>query len=402
VIEEIEGQLNKILQKKIGDIDQDLEAKILQAREEAGRQREAVEKDIGKEKSAIAEYRNMIREAEAERAALVGDIREHFKRILQFQQEIEGLAKATADEIRVVNEIQVKLEETRHRTAERAAFLKNDLRERFGIVADVPEEKGEPLQMDLELELEKLRKIKELLALESAAKSVLGPAVGESSQELPQPHNGEDPDRFKIPDIQELIESSEPAGEGERPVALSSPAEVPVVRKGEVAEGSEEEVETFLDSCRKSEPSDGWGEVEYFQKGEKAVIDGERLMATIDKILDESRRLIERLGQTESPKDQFFIKQELVNFQEGLRALFLRIVKMSEKGSWSLPRFTRDVLNVQSLRVFLERLSMENWSNAEEFRLFSESVRELQTAFRTKTEPRGAFLRSLKDEIESS
>jgi hypothetical protein len=402
VIEEIEGQLNKILQKKIGDIDQDLEAKILQAREEADRRREAVEKDIGKEKSAIAEYRNLIREAEAERAALVGDIREHFKKILHLQQEIEGLAKATADEIRVVNEIQGKLEETRHRTAERAAFLKNDLRERFGIVADVPEEKGEPLQMDLELELEKLRKIKELLALESAAKTILEPADGESPREHAQPHNGEDPDRFKIPAIRELIESAEPSEKAGGPEALSSPAEVPAAPKGEARPGSGEEVEAFLDSCRKSEPSDGWGEVEYFQKGEKAIIDGERLMATVDKILDESTRLIERLGQTESPKDQFFIKQELVNFQEGLRALFLRIVKMSEKGSWSLSRFTRDVFNVQSLRLFLERLSMENWSNAEEFRLFSESVREFQAAFRTKIEPRADFLRSLKDEIESS
>ncbi len=401
VIEEIEGQLNKILEKKIGDIDRDLETKISQAREEAVRRREAAEKDIGKEKSALVEYRNMIREAEAERAALIGDIRDHFKKILHFQEEIEGLAKATADEIRAVNEIQSQLEVTRQRTAERAAFLKNDLRERFGIVADVPEEKEEPLQMDLELELEKLRKIKELLAMESAAKSILAPAGdAESPGEPAHPHNGEDPDRFKIPEIHELIESSEPAGE--EPAVLSSPAEAPAAPAKAGPVPSEGEIVAFLDSCRKTEPSDGWGEIEYFQHGEKVIVDGERLIATMDRILDESRRLIERLGQTESPKDQFFIKQELVNYQEGLRALFLRIVKMSEKGAWSLSRFTRDVLNVQVLRVFLERLSMENWSNVEEYDLFLESVRGLKAAFQAKTEDRPAFLRSLKDEVESS
>jgi uncharacterized membrane-anchored protein YhcB (DUF1043 family) len=403
VIDEIENQLDKILQKKIGQIDENLEVTILKAREEAGRERETVEKDISKEKNALAEYRNMIREAEAERASLIDDVREHFKKILQFQKEIEGLAKATAEEIRAVNEIQSRLEETRQRTAERAAFLKNDLRERFGIVADVPEEKEEPLRMNLELELEKLRKIKELLAMESAAKGlqgIVGPGDGaESPRGTSEPPGGEDLEGFKIPEIGQLIETEGPSGQEQEGPA--SPAEASAPREDKAPAFSEEEAVAFLESCRRTEPSDGWGEIEYFQRGDKAVIDGERLISTIDKNIEESRRLIEKLGQTESPKDQFFIKQELVNFQEGLRALFLRIVKMSEKGSWSLSRFTRDVLNIQVLRVFLERLSMENWSNAEEFTLFAESVRELESAFRTKVQLREAYLRSLKEEVES-
>jgi len=404
VIDEIENQLDKILQKKIGQIDENLEVTILKAREEAGRERETVEKDISKEKNALAEYRNMIREAEAERASLIGDVREHFKKILQFQQEIEGLAKSTAEEIRAVNEIQSKLEETRERTAERAAFLKNDLRERFGIVADVPEEKEEPLRMDLELELEKLRKIKELLAMESAAKNIqgiVGPADGdEGPSDVSKPRNGEEPKGLRIPKIQDLIESSEAAPE--KPEGPTSPADLQPAQPEEAPAIGEEELAAFLDSCRKSEPSDGWGEIELFQRGEKAVIDGERLVAAVEKNLEESRRLIEKLSQTESPKDQFFIKQELVNYQEGLRALFLRIVKMTEKGAWSLPRFTRDVLNIQILRAFLERLSMENWSNADEFGLFATGAKDMQAAFKAKIQPRTDYLRSLKEEIEST
>jgi hypothetical protein len=345
----------------------------------------------------------MIREAEAERASLLGGIRDHFKKILRFQDEIEGLAKATAEEIRAVNEIQGRLEETRVRTAERAAFLKNDLRERFGIVADVPEEKEEPLRMDLELELEKLRKIKELLAMESAAKSIqgmMGQAEGfEPPEELAHPQNGEEQVGLKVPEIQELIESSGPT-EGE-PDGPTSAAEAPPPATEDERTASEEELEEFLDACRRTEPSDGWGEIHYLQRGDRAVVDGERLISVIDKTIEESRRLSEKLGQTESPKDQFFIKQELINWQEGLRAIFLRTLKMCEKGTWSLPRFTRDVLNTQVMRVFLERLSMENWSNPDEFGLFSDSVKELRTAFEAKIQSRAAYLRSLKEEVES-
>ena len=58
--------------------------------------------------------------------------------------------------------------------------------------------------------------------------------------------------------------------------------------------------------------------------------------------------------------------------------------------------------NGHVLRVFLERLSMENWSNTEEYGLFADSVKNLKTAFQAKTEDRPAFLRSLKAEVESS
>jgi hypothetical protein len=108
-----------------------------------------------------------------------------------------------------------------------------------------------------------------------------------------------------------------------------------------------------------------------------------------------------KLGQTESPKDQFFIKQELINWQEGLRALFLRVVKMCEKSAWSLPRYTQEILNSQVLRRLLERLSMENWSNLEEFASFSAAMSEIKKAFQAKVESRLAYLLSLKREIET-
>ena len=90
-----------------------------------------------------------------------------------------------------------------------------------------------------------------------------------------------------------------------------------------------------LESYRRTEPANGSGEIHYFQKDRIAIADPEKLLDAVDRTLEEGQRLSVKLGQTESPKDQFFIKQELINWQEGLRALFLRVVKMCEKSSWS-------------------------------------------------------------------
>ncbi len=414
VIQEIESQLDKILQKKVGEIDRDLEGRILQEQESAHRRKEEAEKEIKRERETLGEYRTMVRETESERAVLLNEIKEHFRKILHFQGEIEHLAKATADEIKIVNEIQLRLEELRQRTADRAAFLKNDLRERFGIIADVPEDHDVPIKMDLELELEKLRKIKELLAMESSARII--PELDdvqeevEAQEEPPASRDEDEEESEDVPEIGELIElaptpEEEPTEPEQAPAHVglreSSPAEPPPPVREEEPSGLEENIAADLETYRRTEPANGSGEIHYFQCGDKSVVDSDQLFAAIEKTLEEAQRLSVKLNVTESPKDQFFIKQELINWQEGLRALFLRIIKMSEKKAWSLPRYTADILNTQILRDFLERLSMENWSNPEEFALFRDSMKELRSRYLSRIEARTAYFRSLKEDIES-
>jgi len=134
------------------------------------------------------------------------------------------------DEIKRVNEIQERLEALRARTSERAAFLKNDLRERFGIVAEVMEEEPKPLSLDLDEELEKLRKIKDLLAIESAAAS-LGRVGGEPArqEDLAVMDAAAVKSAPEIPGIQELIAG--PASvEEPAPPAAAEPAPAPARR----------------------------------------------------------------------------------------------------------------------------------------------------------------------------
>jgi hypothetical protein len=414
VIQQIEAQLDKLLQRKIDDIERDLTARINEEKEAARKRKEEVEREFLKERDALSDYRAVARAAEEERAGLLQEAKQHFDKVVSLQAEIESLARATVDEIKMVTEIQERVEGLRQSTAGRADFLKTDLRDRFGIVADVFEAEERSPALDLDEELGKLRKIKELLAIESAAVG-LGriPAEKPGTGDLAGLDIPEAPPGVRIPEIPELVAGSpepiEGASSGLAAVseAAAAPAELrpEAPAESELApakeEESEEAVGEALESCRRSEPANGNGEIHYFQKDSKILVDGESLFLAVDKTVEESLRLSAKLGQTESPKDQFFIKQELINWQEGLRALFLRVIKMTEKRIWGLPEYTADVLNAHSLRTILERLSMENWSNPEEFASFTAAAAEMKKAYSDRITPRGAYLRALKKELES-
>jgi hypothetical protein len=408
VIQEVEDQLERILQKKFRDVDSDLLDRINREKETARKRKDEIEREFEKEKTALTDYRVMVRDFEEQRAGLLNEARERFDKVVKFQAEIESLAKSTVEEIRRVNEIQERLEALRAKTAERAAFLKDDLRERFGIVAEVMEEEPKPLSLNLDEELEKLKKIKELLAIESATASLgrVGgvPARDEDLGALDAAAEKADVD---IPEIRDLISGPAPADVPEAPAVAAAPAPSGPRTAPEPAPGpdlpeavTEEEVVAGIEAARRTEPANGSGEIHYFQGDRVVIADPEKILAAVDRAVEEGQRLSAKLGLTESPKDQFFIKQELINWQEGLRALFLRVIKMCEKSSWALPRYTEEIINPQILRRLLERLSMENWSNLEEFAAFSASMGEIRKAFEARLEPRLAYLLSLKRELE--
>ena len=338
VIQEVEDQLERILQKKFYDVDAELVERINREKEAARRRKEQIEREFDKEKTALTDYRVMIRDFEEQRAGLLNEARDRFQKVLKFQAEIENLAKSTVDEIKRVNEIQERLEGLRTKTSERAAFLKNDLKERFGIVAEVMEEEPKPLGLDLDEELEKLRKIKDFLAIESTAAN-LGRMGGEVARredldvmdaaagfgrrgdpQTPRPHRRAGrPGSIRNPGRSGASRRDGPrtgAPSPSRPPAKWSPRRP---------------LSLFSKTAARRNTANGSGEIHYFQKGKVIIADPEKILAAVDRTMDEAQRLSLKLGQTESPKDQFFIKQELINWQEGLRALFLRIIKMCEK-----------------------------------------------------------------------
>jgi hypothetical protein len=388
VIQEIEQQLEKLLPRKKEDIERALAARIQKEKEIARKKVEEVEKEFVQEREALVEFRIMVAEVEAERDTILEEVRERIKRVLQFQAEVENLSKQTVEEIRNVTDLQQKLESLRQRTAERAGFLKKDLRERFGIITEVPDrDEAAAPGMDLDQELENLRRIKELLS----AGLLRG---GEEQRPLPEEGNPWD---LRVPEIQDLIQSAAPPEntEAEYSVLEEEPGREAV--PGETRPGS---AAGALDALGRKEPIDGRGEIRYFQKEKKVVLDPEHLLAAVERSLEDSKKLSLKIGEAESAKDRFFIKHELINAQEGLRKLVFGAIKICDEKPPALPKVVLDVLNVKVLRNMLDRLSTDNWANPEDLASFEKDIRALSTAFRERTVPSEKYFRSILEELE--
>ncbi|HEX2694634.1 MAG TPA: hypothetical protein VHP61_02685, partial [Acidobacteriota bacterium] len=203
VIQEIESQLERLLAIKKDEIDGELAARIREEEEAARVRKEGVEKEIGRGRESLRDFQAMVAESEGERQAILDEIRAGFSRALDLQSQIDALVKRTVEEIGKIGDLQQKLESLRQLTSERAAFLKWDLKERFGIVADArgeEERRPEPAP-DLDAELEKLKRIRTLLA--GGTEGRLGPEDSPGS-------GREDVWRARIPEIQELIQTTRP------------------------------------------------------------------------------------------------------------------------------------------------------------------------------------------------
>jgi hypothetical protein len=386
VIEEIESKMEDLWLKRKEEIERELEARIRSEREEAGKKIEAIERELEKGRAVLQDYRTVVGEFESERATLQRQIKEHFEKAVEYQTEIEKMAGQTMEELRLVNDLNKKLETIHQSAEEKVNGFRKDLEEKFGIVAQLPpSQEEEELKVDLEHELRKLRKIKELL--ES------GNAVAEDIRV--EATEAQEAEVLPVPPVAEVVERSLAEEAGER-AAEETPAE---------EKSPDEEKDNFqslfevLEGYRKIEARNGNGEISFFQKEDKTILDGEYMVASIDESLEEAKRLYLKLAQTESPKEQFFIKQEIINHQEILRKYILRNLKMCEREGAIMPQFTEEILNLDTLKEVLEKLSMENWSNPADFNSFRSQIEALKDAYYAKITPPVYYLQSLIKEL---
>lgn len=399
IIKEIESQLEKVLLKKKEEIEKGLGEKIRQEKEEAEKRIHDIEKEFEKEKQALKEYRALVTDFKSNKTSLQSQIKDHLNKALQHQKDIEKLAGLTFEELKRVIELSQKLEDLRLGAEEKAHFLRKDIKEKFGIVTEVPESRErEELLVDLDQELTKLKKIKELLGTEPE----INTQKMKTEKAAPEKER-ENEFQAEIPKINEVIEESisreefifEEEAQPEEKIEEKAEERPPL--EGDNFQTAFE----ILEKYRKSDFNENNREVSYFQKGYKIILDGEALIQAINTILEESKKLYLKLDQTEAPKDQFFIKQELINHQEMLRKHILRCVRMCERDSCSLAKYTDKILNMDVLRDLLERLNMANWSNEEDFLSFVSYAVSLKDAFYKRITPPAIYLRSLVDELQA-
>lgn len=455
VFEEIEEQLTQALAKKKANLEKELEEKIRKEREETQKKIEALDQDLQKEKGTLSDFQSQLSEIENRKADLKKQIKEHIDRAIKFQTQIETLTAQTLEELRTVSTLSQRLEELQLETGEKVTFLKKTLDEKFGIKAEVLEDEvKEETDINLEQELSKLKRIQELLNSNGPVEDfnqTTTPQEPVEEKSTPQPEEEHPVEEEKKEEaVIEVVEQKEPAlaeepktepkteqeaepetGPEEKPEEKSElkpeeepemgqeekPAEEPEAgpekkeesvpeEKTEPEEGGEEvsfqTVFEKLEEFRKGNGSENNEEVSYFEKNDKIILDGEFLVSTLNNCFDEAKKLYIKLSQTESPKDQFFIKQEIIKLQESLRKVLLRSIRMCEKDNCALPKYTSEVLNLDVLKSALEKVSMQNWSNQDDFASFDNFAKELKDSFYTRITPPATYLQSIIKELEVS
>ncbi|MDH5745252.1 MAG: hypothetical protein OEZ52_17045 [Candidatus Aminicenantes bacterium] len=411
ILDEIEQQLEHALAKKKEDVEKELEERIRKEKEEAQKKIQDIDKEIAKEKKTLIDFKTLLAEFETNKRDLKKQIKEHIEKAIRFQTEIESLTGQTLEELKKVSELNQKLEELQHDTGEKVSALKKDLEEKFGIVAEVPgDEEAEETEINLDRELAKLKKIKELLDNSGAVEELVTEEMPEEpiEQEVVEEPVEEKPEEEAVPEEEEKkeepeIEVLEPGG----PPPAEGPEEV--TEEPEEPEAAPEQDEISfqvafdkLEQYRKGSTNENDAEISYFENNEKIVLDGEYIISTLNNHFEEAKKLYIKLSQTESPKDQFFIKQEIIKHQEALRKVMLRSIRLCEQENCSLPEYTVEILSLDVLKNVLEKVSMQNWSNQDDFSSFDNFSKELKDSFYSKITPPAAYLQSIMKELDIS
>ncbi len=430
IIDEIQQQLDQAITKRREEVEKELEERIRKEREEAQKRIEELNREMEEEKGTLVNFKSLLAEFENNKKELKTQIKEHIEKAIQHQTEIESLTAQTLEELKKVSELNQKLEELQQDTGEKVSALKKDLEEKYGIVAEVPEgEEPDETEINLEQELYKLKKIKELLNSSGPVEEVVQeaepkePEEGEAEEAVEpageaQPEEekkeGEGPESAEpegppLPEEpegepkmeQEAGAESEPQAEEEK-AGEQAPAEEKPEAVEEKGEASFQVAFEKLEQYRKGDTNENDAEVSYFENNDRIILDGEYLVSTMNNCFEEAKKLYIKLSQTESPKDQFFIKQEIIKQQDLLRKVMLRSIRLCQRDNCSLPDFTKDVLNLDVLKEMLEKVSMQNWSNQDDFATFDKFAKELKDGFYSKITPPAAYLQSVLKELEIS
>ncbi|HEB34613.1 MAG TPA: hypothetical protein ENI18_02030 [Candidatus Aminicenantes bacterium] len=282
----------------------------------------------------------------------------------------------------------------------------------------VPEEKEEPgieeAQEEDAPDGDEEAPAEEISPLEAMDKTITMKA-GEEVEMEPVPEEKEEPG------IEEAKEEDAPDGDEEEisPLeALDATIKIKPMEKLKKkaaqeekrgAGGEEDEVSGFpkrrasdaleiLEKYKKAEPEEE-AEVVYYENGDKKILDSECIVSAVCSRLEEAEKLYKKLSKTESPIDQFFVKQEIIRSQEALRGVILAGTRMLEKESSVLPEYTIGVMNINVLKEILEKLSMQNWSKKTDFGLFTEYAAKLKKDYYARISSLVDYLKSLIEEL---
>ncbi len=416
IIEEVEEQLSKILDERRKKIQEDLEEAINKQKEEAESRISEIENEVNEERESLSEYKTLLSKFEDEKTSIKDEIKSHLKIVMKLQSDIESLTGKSLEELKIIEELNKKLENINEETSEKLTTLRKELGEKYGIEAEIPQDIG-PVNDDFDLddELLRLNKIKELLGengSQIAESDTLEEQIEEKEQEGVEAE-GSETEESEEKEMEPLESSDE--DEKEEPDNEKEEEELKLEeeedkedqeKEEEKTEDEEEEIEDEdsgsyekLDKFKKTEGSESEAKVVYFENEGKITLDGRYVVDTVKEGISKADKLYDKLDETTSPKEHFFIKQEIIQEQENVRKLILGCLRVCEMKDCFFPQSTKDILNEEKLKEMLEKVSMENWSNLDDFKGFSEYIDNLKTEFNAKSSPLEEYTDSIIKEL---
>jgi len=78
----------------------------------------------------------------------------------------------------------------------------------------------------------------------------------------------------------------------------------------------------------------------------------------------------------------------------------LSTIRMYENNNDFLPEFTRDIINIDTVKTILEEVSMKNWSNQDDFNSFDEFAKELMDKYYERITPPDEYLKAIMQELK--
>lgn len=405
------------------------------------------EKDKQKESPEVTEETED--KMDDERADLKSRIKDNLKKAIEFQTEIKELTGKTLEGLERMDDLSKMLEELYHKAEEKVESLEKDLEVKSTVPeGEQPEEEG----VNFEQLLSKAKEIKEMLRrpgeiepggleeeeveeegapeepVEEAPAEEISPleAVDETIKMKPGEEVEMEPvlEEKEEPGIEEAKAEEAPVA-GEEPEKEISPLEaldatIKIMPQEELkkeagqeekrgAGGEATDVSGFpkrrasdaleiLEKYKKAEPEEE-AEVVYYENDDKKILDSECIVSAVCNRLEEAEKFYKKLTKTESPIDQFFVKQEIIRSQEALRGVILAGTRMLEKESGTFPEYTIGVMNIDVLKEILEKLSMQNWSKKTDFSLFNEYAVKLKKDFYARIAVLVDYLKALIEEL---
>lgn len=409
-LREIEKKIEEQLLSQKAEIEKELLRRIEKEKEEAERKIEAVSREFDSIKAALDEHKKVIGELQTLRDNIHDEIESHLNRAKSHRAIIATAVSQLRSEFEILNGLEAKLGELRGRAAAKTEEIQSYLR-KVGLSVDLP------TLVDIEENLGDLRgetaKIGRLVDFVTADKFV---EPGEALRAEAE---------FEAAAAEERTEATAPMEVGmeipaaaaapipetpESPAAVETVPEAPELEQVAIMPASEIEkaveaeqeiskLQEIVAPFRRLESAGNGLSFAYYEGSKGKVVDPESLVEAVDTLTSEAEQMHGQLAKTDSLKEVFLAKQEILNKQEILRKIFFLAVKLCDKEGGVLPAHVADVFDFEKMKDFLERLTLGNWSDVSDFRVFIAEAGGLLAGLREKLANPKLYLESLIEQL---